>query len=156
MNPTVLDSTIAPREVSLGWPAARASVIAHSLLLRALLLVGSALSIGIAAWEGHPAAYLQADPSLARLLQGMALIKGAVVTGGVAAVLWRFGWRVTMPIALTYLVGSWALAGTTMLIWRLTMIPLAAVTFHAALIGLLVAAWRDDNKLGRHTLHANE
>jgi hypothetical protein len=32
------------------------------------------------------------------------------------------------------------------LIWQLTLLAFAAVVFHAALIGLLLVAWRDDNK----------
>jgi hypothetical protein len=111
-----------------------------------MLVAGCALAIGIAMRTTDPAAYIAADPALARLLRGMAVIKGAAVLGAVFAVFWRFGWRVSLPVSLSYIAGSWLLAGTTMLIWQLTLIPPAAVVFHAALIAMLVTAWRDDNK----------
>jgi hypothetical protein len=113
---------------------------------RAVLILACALSIGAAVWVSDPTAYLQADPALARLLRGMALIKAAAVLTAVAAVMWRFERRVALPLSVTYVVGSSALAGTTMLIWQLTWIAAAAVAFHAALLGLLLAAWRDDGR----------
>jgi hypothetical protein len=121
----------------------RRSVLLQPSALRALLIVGCALSIGAAAWISEPAGYLQTDPALARLLRGMALIKGAAVLGAVFAVHWRFGWRVSKPLSTTYLLGSWTLAATTMLIWQLAWIVLAAVAFHTALLAILLAAWRD-------------
>jgi hypothetical protein len=119
------------------------SARSHPSALRALLIVGCALSIGAAALLAEPSGYLQNDPALARLLRGMALIKGVAVLGAVLAVHWRFGWRVTKPLAITYLLGSWTLAGTTMLIWQLSSIVVAAVAFHTALLATLLAAWRD-------------
>jgi hypothetical protein len=121
----------------------RRSALSHPSALRAFLIVGCALSIGAAALLAEPSGYLQNDPALARLLRGMALIKGVAVLGAVLAVHWRFGWRVTKPLAITYLLGSWTLAGTTMLIWQLSWIVVAAVAFHTALIATLLAAWRD-------------
>jgi hypothetical protein len=76
----------------------------------------------------------------------MALLKGFAVAAAVAALLWRLGRGVTLPVAAGYLLSAWAMSAATVLIWQLVHIPLAAVLFHAALIGLLVAAWRDDNK----------
>jgi hypothetical protein len=58
-------------------------------------------------------------------------------------VFWRFGWSISKPAALTYIVGSGVLAGSTMLIWQLSFIPLAAVLFHAAGLCMLVVCWRD-------------
>ena len=70
--------------------ASRATVVVP---LRAALLAGCAAAIGLAAWAGNPADYLQADPALARLLRGMALLKGLIAIAAVGAVFWRFGWR---------------------------------------------------------------
>ncbi len=101
---------------------------------------------------GSPAAYLEADPDLARLLRGMALVKAAAVVVGLAAVYWRLGWRVRGWHTGAYLATAWILTGSTMLVWQLTWIPAAAVLFHAALIGLLVTGWRDDLKAGSRTM----
>jgi hypothetical protein len=145
MDSSVIPSGFPPQrlfapQTSVPWPR---SALSHPWALRAFLIVGCALAIGAATWVSEPSGYLQADPALARLLRGMALIKGAAVLGAVLAVHWRFGWRVTKPLSLTYILGSWTLAGTTMLIWQLTWIALAAVAFHAALLAILLAAWRD-------------
>lgn len=121
----------------------RRSAFSHSSAQRAFLICGCALAIGVAVWVSDPADYLRTDPALARLLRGMALIKGAAVLGAVLAVHWRFGWRVSRPLSITYLLGSWTLAGTTMLIWQLTWIAVAGIAFHAALFAILLAAWRD-------------
>jgi hypothetical protein len=121
-------------------------VLPRSWTLRAILIAGCALSIGAAVWVSDPTAYLQADPALARLLRGMALIKAVAVLSAVAAVFWRFGRRVTPPQSSAYILGSSMLAGTTMLIWQLSWIVTAAIAFHAALLGLLLAAWRDDGR----------
>jgi hypothetical protein len=50
----------------------------------------------------------------------------------------------TIPVAMAYIGGTWVLAATTIMIWQLSLIPLAAAVFHGALIAVLVAAWRDD------------
>jgi hypothetical protein len=42
-----------------------------------------------------------------------------------------------------YLVGAWLSAGATTLVWQLSFIPLAALTFHASEFTLLLVAWRD-------------
>jgi hypothetical protein len=137
MNSSVV---LSGSTLSLSWPRSRA------VALRAILLVGCALTVVAAARISNTEGYILADPDLARLLRGMAVIKSVAVLAAVSAVLWRFGWRVTTPVSITYIVGSWTLAGTTMLIWQLTWIVSAAVAFHAALLGILLAAWRDDQK----------
>ncbi len=116
---------------------------APSTLLRGGLVLGCAMAIGLAAWLGDPGGYLQADPALARLLRGMALIKGMIVIGALGAVFWRLAWPVSKPVAAGYLVASWTMAGSTMLIWELSYIVPAAVLFHAAALSLLVVGWRE-------------
>jgi hypothetical protein len=115
----------------------------RAALWRTALIASCALSIGLGASMGHPAAYLQADPALAHLLRAMALIKGLLVVGAVGAALWRYGWPIAAPVAIGYAACVAVLAGSTMLIWQLTLIPLAALMFHAALIGMLYLGWRE-------------
>jgi hypothetical protein len=126
---------VAPRLRAVGRSA--------SVPLRSGLIAGCALALGIAVWMGDPSGYLQADPALARLLRGMALIKGMLALGAVGAVFWRFAWPVGTFGAAVYLLGSCALVGSTMLIWQLSHIVLAAVLFHGAALGLLVYGWRE-------------
>jgi len=59
------------------------------------MVAGCLSTAALAAYVGRPAAYLEADPGLAHLLRGMALIKALMVSGAVALV-W---WRLRLPIA---------------------------------------------------------
>lgn len=124
-------------------PASALRVRASSAQRRALLIAACLLAVGAAASLGHPADYLQDDPALARLLRCMALIKGVIVMAAGAAVFWRFGWSIAKPMAAIYVLASAVMAGSTMLIWQLTLIPLAAFLFHAAALSLLVVGWRE-------------
>jgi hypothetical protein len=101
------------------------------------------MAVGIAAWLGDPSGYLHADPALARLLRGMALIKGMIALAAVSAVFWRLTWSVSKPVAASYLIASWAITGSTMLIWQLSYIVPAALLFHAAALSLLLVSWRE-------------
>jgi hypothetical protein len=112
-------------------------------LLRGGLVSGCAMAIGIAAWLGNPLDYLQADPALGRLLRGMALIKGMIAIAVVGAVFWRLAWPLSRTTGAAYLVSSWALAGSTMLIWQLSYIVPAALLFHVAALSLLLVSWRE-------------
>ena len=111
--------------------------------LKLFLLAGCAASVALAAWVGDPDPYLRADPELAFMLRGMVAIKLAIVLAAAGAVVWRFGHPVTRQTAAAYLVGMWLAAGATMLVWQLSFIPLAALTFHVGEFTLLFAAWRD-------------
>jgi hypothetical protein len=112
-------------------------------LLRVVLVSGCVMAIGIAAWLGDPLDYLQADPALGRLLRGMALIKGMIAIAIVGAVFWRLAWPLSRTAGAAYLVSSWALAGSTMLIWQLSYIVPAALLFHVAALSLLLVSWRE-------------
>ncbi len=112
-------------------------------LLRGGLLSGCAVAIGIAAWLGSPADYLNADPALARLLRGMALIKGMIALAVLGAVFWRLARPVSNTAGAAYLLASWAVAGSTMLIWQLSYIVPASLLFHVAALSLLWVHWRE-------------
>jgi len=126
--------------------ASRATSAAPSTtvsLLRGGLVSGCVLAIGTAAWLGDPSGYLQADPALARLIRGMAFIKGMIAIAVLGAVFWRLAWPVGRTAGALYLVSSWALAGSTMIIWQLSYIVPAALLFHAAALSLLLVSWRE-------------
>jgi hypothetical protein len=126
-----------------GAAAAAPPAAAHARLLRTLLVAGCVLSVCVALCYGDPAGYLQSDPALARLLRGMALIKGAIGMAAIALVLWRYGWPISRAAAVSYALGCAVLAGCSALIWQLTWIAPAAVLFHAGLIGMLILGWRE-------------
>ena len=115
--------------------------------MRALLLAGCVASAATAGWLADPAAVLRADPELARLLRGMALIKATLVLAAVGVLLWRFGRPMTPRTAGAYLASAWMLCGAGVLIWQPSTIPFAALLFHAGVLLLLVAAWGDGGAL---------
>jgi hypothetical protein len=121
-------------------PQSRAS---HTLRLRAVLLFGCAAMVVAGGWYGQPDALLQADPQLAQMLRGMALIKAAMVLAAISLLAWRFGHPIGRRQAVVYLAGVWLAAAGSMLIWQLTHIPAAAVMFHLGEFAFLLMAWRD-------------
>jgi hypothetical protein len=122
----------------------RSSRPSSSALIRVLLLSVCLLAVLAAYWVGEPARVVRADPALAQLMRGMALIKAVIALGAVALLLWRFCWPVGKPAALAYVVSAALMAGATMLIWQLTFIPLAASLFHIGALAMLLVGWRDD------------
>ncbi len=117
--------------------------VVQASLWRAAIVAGCILAVAVAAWVGHPADYLEADPALAHLLRGMALIKSFIVLGVVGAALWRCGWRLSTAAGVGYVAGSSVMAGSTVLIWQLSHIVAAAVLFHGAALGMLYLGWRE-------------
>jgi uncharacterized membrane protein YecN with MAPEG domain len=124
--------------------AVLATLALSPVVWRTVLLAVCAAAVLAAAWVGEPARVLQADPALAQLMRGMALIKAAIVLCAVALLLWRFGWPVGKPAGLAYVVSAALMAGATMLIWQMTFIPLAAALFHIGALAMLLVGWRDD------------
>lgn len=124
-------------------PPASAAASTGVWALRSGLVLGCLMTIGIAAWLGDPSGYLHADPALARLLRAMALIKAAIAIAATAAVFWRLAWPVATPVAASYLVGCWVIAGSTMLVWQLSYIVPAALLFHSAALCLIWVSWRE-------------
>lgn len=136
------------RGIAVG-PSARPGFVSKPALLRAALLLGCIASVALAASLGRPEHLLASDLELARLLRGMAIIKSAIVLAGIALLLWRFGRPLSARMAGVYLAGAWLSAGASMLVWQLTLIPLAAGLFHMGELSLLMAAWRDSRDPAR-------
>jgi hypothetical protein len=112
--------------------------------LRSASIACATAAVVMAFAFGRPDAGLAADAELAFLLRGMAVLKATMVLAAIALVLWRFGRPVAPRTAAVYVIGTAALAGATVLVWRLTSIPLAALVFHLAGFAVLLAAWRDE------------
>ncbi|OYT98438.1 MAG: hypothetical protein CFE40_10815 [Burkholderiales bacterium PBB1] len=124
----------------------------ETVTLRTTLLLGCVVTVALAAWVGNPAPYLDSGFALGRLLRAMAVIKAGVVLAAISLLWWRFKRPVAAHLAAACLISTWLAAGASMLIWQLTAIPLAALTFHAGGLAFLVAAWRDH----RASAHAPE
>jgi hypothetical protein len=110
-----------------------------------LLLAGCAATGLLAYAAGHPQARLLADPGLAWLLRGMALIKGGLVAAALALTVWRLRQpqAPSTRAAAGYIACGCLMTASTVLIWQLSFIVPAAVAFHVGLIGLLWIGWRD-------------
>jgi hypothetical protein len=155
MEMLMSSTALAGTQPTLGATALRPAAISRPAALRSLLLSGCIASVAMAAWLGEPAALMRSDAELAQLLRGMAAIKGLIVLAAVGALLWRFGQPAPRRIAIAYLLGAWLIAGATMLVWQLSLVPLAALAFHAGEFTLLIAAWRDrEGGLPRPTARA--
>ena len=132
MNTIVLDKHV------------HAPSVAGPLRLRLWLLGACAAAVAVGAWIGDPAARLQADPELATLLRGMAVLKGALLAVALAILTWRFGHPLPRPVAVGYVASAVAMSFATALIWQLSMLPFAAASFHVGLLACLAIAWRAD------------
>lgn len=110
-------------------------------------LVAAPMATAMIAWVVGAGASQPAEPELATLLRGMAVLKGLLAAGALGIVWWRLGHSVPKRVAATYIACVSALFAASVLIWQLVHIPAAAVLFHVALLVALVVALRE----GRET-----
>jgi hypothetical protein len=115
----------------------------HTALATALL-AGNLLAVAAVLASAHPDAHLLADPELARLLRGMALIKVAIVSPMLALLAWRLHSPLAPRMAIGYALAACAMSTATALIWQLSAIAPAALLFHGGALTLILLAWRDD------------
>jgi hypothetical protein len=107
------------------------------------VLLCALVAVAMAYAACDPTPLLRADPGLARLLRGMAVLKALIALPVLALVYWRFGSPVSPRIAIGYLAGVSMMTAGPALIWQLSFIGPVALLFHAALIGLLLIARHD-------------
>ncbi len=130
-------SVVDRPEVALVTPIALAT-------RRRLLLVLACGLAAAAAWViGDPAPRLAADPETAWLLRAMALLKATFVLATVALAGWRFGMPIGSRLAFGYGAVAAVMTGAAAMVWQLSFLALTSFAFHAALIALLLVAWRD-------------
>lgn len=122
--------------------------LGRSTTPRLWLLVGCIGAVAVALQSVDLAAPARFEPGLATLLRGMAAIKTLMVVAAIALLAWRFGRPVAKRIACAYVIGASFVTGATTMIWQLSAIVPASAVFHAGLLMLLVAAWRDEAPLG--------
>lgn len=133
MNTAVLSSGVSVRALPL-----------RRTLLRALPFVVCATTIAAVLATGDPTGLLASDPELAQLLRGMAILKAALLVAAAAVLTWRFGRPLPRAALGGYLAGLVAMAAATAMVWQLSALPLAAFSFHAGLLAVLLVAWRLD------------
>ncbi len=115
------------------WPVA-----GYALTVLACVLGGL-----VAGAVAQPTPRLAADTELTWLLRGMGLIKASLIVAALGALAVRLRWSLPGPLAWGYGACLALLTASTVLIWHLSWIPLAAAVFHIAGLVLLVLAWRD-------------
>ena len=140
-----MSSSTIDAAVSVAQPSRASGRVA----LTALMLGGCAISAA-AVYSFTPAALSTAnvsDPALARLMQGMAIIKLAFVAAMAGLLVWRFGRPMTPAITAGYLACIWTICAATVLIWQSSWLGPASLLFHGAGFAFLVLGLRDDRVL---------
>jgi hypothetical protein len=107
-------------------------------------------AMALAAWLGEPRPAILADPDLAFVLRGMALIKAAIAAAVFALVWWRAGRPVSTARFLGYLTCTALLATAAILVWKLAVVAATSIVFHAMLLLLGLLALTDTDL--RHRL----
>lgn len=111
------------------------------------VVLATVLGALVAAAVAQPTPHLVADTELAWLLRGMGLVKASLLVAALGVLAVRLRWPLPGRLALGYAACMALLAASTVLIWQLSWIPLAAAVFHIAGLVLLVLAWRDGSGL---------
>jgi hypothetical protein len=88
-------------------------------------------------------AILHDGGGLTRLMRFMAAIKLVIAIAGAAAVLWRLGVAISLPLFGVYAVSCAAMAAGPGLIWDMVHVGLGALLLHGGLFATIVLVWRD-------------
>lgn len=110
---------------------------------RGRLVLAVAFGAAVGLIVGDPSARLAADPELARLLRGMALVKALLIAVGVRVLWWRFGLDIEALRARGYVAALAFMAFAAALAWQLSYPAVLGLAFHGALLSLGMLAWRD-------------
>lgn len=122
---------------------AHARYDAARVCVAAAILGATALSILLAAALAQRAPVVARDAELLQLLRFMALVKGAMVAAALALLVWRTRWPLGPPLAAIYGLTCCVAAAAVILIAHGAWVGPAALTFHAAELSFVFAAWRD-------------
>ncbi len=116
----------------------------NTVSLRMAFLGACALAAAAAAYFAGTDSVQSADPDLARLLKGMAIIKTVILLAVGAAIWWRLGSPIRPAFAAGYITfGATGVAGAA-LVWNMAGLGLAPFLFDGGLLGFLILALRDD------------
>ena len=116
-----------------------------ALRLRLAFLGACALAAVAATFFAGTSGVQSADPDLAKLLKGMAIIKTVILLAAGAAIWWRLGSPIRPGFAAGYIIfGAIGVAGAA-LVWNMAGLAVAPFLFDGGLLGFLILALRDDN-----------
>ena len=121
-------------------------IISKALFVCALPFLGAcAFAAAAATSYGGTGGIQSADPDLAKLLKGMAIIKTVILLAGGTAIWWRLGSPIRPIFAAGYIIfGAAGIAGAA-LVWNMAGLAVAPFLFDGGLLGFLILALRDDN-----------
>lgn len=119
----------------------------------ALLLSMAAVVAGFALATHAPP--VTREPDLIPLLRFMALVKGSMVSVALVLVAWRARWPMRTGTMTAYVLACSVAALTVTLIAQLAWVGPAAIAFHAAELGFLLTALRDERTLRAPTTQPN-
>ncbi len=122
----------------LGVPRVLGAVAPPVFLLGVVTLAG--LGAGAVLAVGAPPAQ---DAALTLLLRFMAVVKGGMVLGAVAAAVWRIRVPASASVVLAYAVATAVMAAGLWPIWTGTRVAAGALLVHGGLAAFMVMAWRD-------------
>jgi hypothetical protein len=113
--------------------------------VRALLLIviTAAVVAGFLVTGDEEMARATRDADLTRLLRAMTAIKGLMVAGAAASVLWRLGSAITPPWFAAYALACCAMAAGPGLIWNMAHLGAGALLLHGGLVATVLLVWRD-------------
>jgi len=136
---------VTPRSFDLSEPsrAAVSALAARRSQTWRLTLLMACVFVACAAFAIGSANARIADPDLATLLHGMALLKAAITAIGMAAVWWRLGSPILSTLAAAYVGCTAAASAGTGLVWTMSHLWAATLLFHGALIVFLILGLRD-------------
>jgi hypothetical protein len=116
----------------------------NAVSLRMAFLGACALAAAAATYFAGTDSVQSADPDLARLLKGMAIIKMVILFAVGAAIWWRLGSPIRPSFSAGYIIFcAMGIAGAA-LVWNKAGLGLAPFLFDGGLLGFLVLALRDD------------
>ncbi len=125
--------------------ASRLDRLQKVLPLRLTLLAVCSFAAAAAIYFAGRGGIQSADPDLAKLLKGMAIIKTAILLAVGALIWWRLGSAIRPSFAAGYIIFvAIGVAGAT-LVWNMAGLGLAPFLFDGGLLGFLILALRDDN-----------
>ena len=134
---TYLTRTHLPAPLAASLPVQRAV----PRRARAALAVAVGLAIIIAHLLGQgdaSARAVAADPELAQLLRGMAILKAGLTVGAVSLVAWRLGYPAGLRLTAGLIAAAALMAAGPVLIWHVAPIGAAALLFHVGTALLLI------------------
>ena len=128
---------------SVAWPAGTTPIGVD--LRRAILVLGLAASIGLASAIAVTPDRPEFDADLMRLMRGMGLIKGGFAAIAAVVCYWRLARPAPVWRASAYVVGTWMMAASAILVWHMRFLAFATTALHVALLGLVFLALVDED-----------